>query len=105
MHVAAPPSGEVSLGDLEEVILQQAIHCGRPAASTAFRELARVLTERGRDGETVPPPARSGAAWRSLNHTVRSARPGARARAWPVDSWFGGTLGSANPRSRSRPHE
>lgn len=62
MHVRpALLSGEFSLGDLEEVILQQAIYCGLPAANTAFRELAQVLAEMERDGETVP-PARTGAA-------------------------------------------
>ena len=38
-------SGEFSLADLTEVVLQQAIYCGLPAANTAFRELARVLAE------------------------------------------------------------
>jgi 4-carboxymuconolactone decarboxylase len=46
-------SGEFSLDDMQEVILQQAIYCGLPAANTAFKELARVLEEIERDGQKV----------------------------------------------------
>ena len=47
-------SGEFSLDDLKEVVLQQAIYCGLPAANTAFSELAKVLDELSRDGVTIP---------------------------------------------------
>ena len=47
-------SGDFSLDELKEVILQQAIYCGLPAANTAFKELARVLEEIERDGLTIP---------------------------------------------------
>jgi alkylhydroperoxidase/carboxymuconolactone decarboxylase family protein YurZ len=47
-------SGEFSLADLTEVVLQQAIYCGLPAANTAFRELARVLAELEQEGVDIP---------------------------------------------------
>ena len=46
-------SGEFSLADLTEVVLQQAIYCGLPAANTAFRELARVLAELEQEGADI----------------------------------------------------
>jgi 4-carboxymuconolactone decarboxylase len=46
MHVrAALVEGGFSADDVKEVILQQAIYCGVPAANTAFKEAAEVLAE------------------------------------------------------------
>jgi alkylhydroperoxidase/carboxymuconolactone decarboxylase family protein YurZ len=47
-------SGNFSLEELTEVILQQAIYCGLPAANTAFHELARVLDELEQEGIQIP---------------------------------------------------
>ena len=46
MHVRpALESSEFPLSDLKEVILQQAIYCGVPAANNAFRHLGEILAE------------------------------------------------------------
>jgi 4-carboxymuconolactone decarboxylase len=43
MHArAALVEGGFSLADLKEIVLQQAIYCGIPAANTAFQLLAEV---------------------------------------------------------------
>jgi 3-oxoadipate enol-lactonase/4-carboxymuconolactone decarboxylase len=45
MHVrAAIDSGALSVEEIKEIVLQQAIYCGVPAANTAF-EIVRELTE------------------------------------------------------------
>jgi 4-carboxymuconolactone decarboxylase len=46
MHVrAALTEGGLSRNDVKEVILQQAIYCGVPAANTAFAEAAAAFAE------------------------------------------------------------
>ena len=46
LHVrAALTGGGFSQDDIEEVILQQAIYCGVPAANHAFKEAAEVMAE------------------------------------------------------------
>jgi 4-carboxymuconolactone decarboxylase len=46
LHVrAALTEGGFTADDLKEVILQQAIYCGVPAANHAFKEAAEVLAE------------------------------------------------------------
>ena len=46
MHVrAALVEGGFSANDIKEVILQQAIYCGVPAANHAFKEAAAVMAE------------------------------------------------------------
>ncbi|MEO7039708.1 MAG: 4-carboxymuconolactone decarboxylase [Gemmatimonadaceae bacterium] len=46
MHVrAALASGDISANDVKEIVLQQAIYCGVPAANAAFRVVAGVLAE------------------------------------------------------------
>jgi 4-carboxymuconolactone decarboxylase len=46
MHVrAALASGDLSANDVKEIVLQQAIYCGVPAANAAFRVVSEVLTE------------------------------------------------------------
>ncbi len=44
LHVrAALESGDLDADDLKEVLLQQAVYCGVPAANTAFREAREVI--------------------------------------------------------------
>jgi alkylhydroperoxidase/carboxymuconolactone decarboxylase family protein YurZ len=46
MHVrAALTEGNFTPEDIKEIILQQAIYCGVPAANHAFKEAADVLAE------------------------------------------------------------
>jgi 4-carboxymuconolactone decarboxylase len=48
MHLrAAMAEGGFSADDIEEIILQQAIYCGLPAANHAFKEAAAVMQEAG----------------------------------------------------------
>ena len=48
MHVrAALSEGGFTPADIKEIILQQAIYCGVPAANHAFREAGAVLDELG----------------------------------------------------------
>ncbi len=51
MHVrAAMTEGGFSADDIKEIILQQAIYCGLPAANHAFKEAAEVMKEIGKAG-------------------------------------------------------
>ena len=46
MHVrAALSEGEFSVNDIKEIIMQQAIYCGVPAANHAFKEAAEVIAD------------------------------------------------------------
>jgi 4-carboxymuconolactone decarboxylase len=46
LHVrAALESKDLSIDDVKEVLLQQAIYCGVPAGNTAFREARAVVEE------------------------------------------------------------
>jgi 4-carboxymuconolactone decarboxylase len=46
MHVrAALTEGGFTPDDIKEIILQQAIYCGVPAANNAFKEAAEVIAE------------------------------------------------------------
>ncbi|KAB2883892.1 MAG: 4-carboxymuconolactone decarboxylase [Pseudorhodoplanes sp.] len=48
MHVrAAMVEGGFDADDIKEIILQQAIYCGVPAANHAFKEAGEVLAELG----------------------------------------------------------
>jgi alkylhydroperoxidase/carboxymuconolactone decarboxylase family protein YurZ len=47
---AALESGDLTADDLKEVLLQQAIYCGVPAANTAFREARAIVEEAGKAG-------------------------------------------------------
>jgi 4-carboxymuconolactone decarboxylase len=48
MHVrAALTEGEFTPDDIKEILLQQAIYCGVPAANHAFKEAAAMLQELG----------------------------------------------------------
>ena len=49
LHVrSAVTEGGFSADDVKEIILQQTIYCGVPAANHAFREAAAVLKELGK---------------------------------------------------------
>ena len=51
MHVrAAVVEGGFSPEDLKEIVLQQAIYCGVPAANHAFKEADAVLADVGKAG-------------------------------------------------------
>ena len=46
LHVrAALESNDLSIDDVKEILLQQTIYCGVPAANTAFREAREVIEE------------------------------------------------------------
>ena len=46
MHVrAALSSGDLSASEVKEIVLQQAIYCGVPAANAAFRIVSDVIAE------------------------------------------------------------
>ena len=47
LHVrAALDTGGMTADDIKEILLQQAIYCGIPAANHAFAEVAAILAER-----------------------------------------------------------
>ena len=46
-------SGNFSLAELSEVILQQAIYCGLPAANTALHHLKDLLAELKAEGHVI----------------------------------------------------
>jgi alkylhydroperoxidase/carboxymuconolactone decarboxylase family protein YurZ len=46
MHVrAALAAGDLSANDVSEIVLQQAIYCGVPAANAAYRVVGEVIAE------------------------------------------------------------
>jgi len=45
MHVRPALEGGFPLEEITEMLLQQAIYCGVPAANTAFRHLSEVIEE------------------------------------------------------------
>lgn len=54
MHLRAALEGGMSLQDIEEIFLQQAIYCGVPVANTAFHHLEDIINElRGKGVEIV----------------------------------------------------
>jgi 4-carboxymuconolactone decarboxylase len=48
---AALTEGGFSADDVKEILLQQAVYCGVPAANHAFKEAAEVLAEVGKAGQ------------------------------------------------------
>ena len=49
LHIrGALTEGQFSSSDLQEIILQQAVYCGAPAAHTAMRITSEVLAELGK---------------------------------------------------------
>jgi len=53
MHLAAALEGQMSLADIREVFLQQAIYCGVPVANTAFHHLEDIMKELKSRGVTL----------------------------------------------------
>jgi 4-carboxymuconolactone decarboxylase len=52
MHVrAALSAGDLSADDVKEIVLQQAIYCGVPAANTAFRIVGELVASHESSGE------------------------------------------------------
>jgi len=45
MHLRAALEGGMSLQDIKEIFLQQAIYCGVPVANTAFHHLTDIIDE------------------------------------------------------------
>ena len=45
MHLRAALEGGMSIQDIEEIFLQQAIYCGVPVANTAFHHLEDIINE------------------------------------------------------------
>ena len=49
MHVrSAMTEGGFTQGDIKEILMQQAIYCGLPAANHAFKEASEVMKEIGK---------------------------------------------------------
>jgi 3-oxoadipate enol-lactonase/4-carboxymuconolactone decarboxylase len=48
---AALESGDLSVDDVKEILLQQVIYCGVPAANTAFREAREIAAEAAAKGK------------------------------------------------------
>jgi 4-carboxymuconolactone decarboxylase len=45
MHLRAALEGGMSMADIEEIFLQQAIYCGVPVTNTAFHHLDDIIAE------------------------------------------------------------
>ena len=53
MHLRAALVGQMSLADIKEVFLQQAIYCGVPIANTAYHHLEDIMNELKAKGVTL----------------------------------------------------
>jgi 3-oxoadipate enol-lactonase len=53
MHARAALQADVSLAELQEVLLQAAIYCGVPAANSAFAHMKNVFADLGIDPHAV----------------------------------------------------
>ncbi|WP_418125977.1 carboxymuconolactone decarboxylase family protein (plasmid) [Variovorax sp. 375MFSha3.1] len=53
LHLRAALQSQMSLCDIKEVLLQQAIYCGIPAANTAYHHLSAVLAELATEGTEI----------------------------------------------------
>lgn len=53
LHLRAAMRSQMSLCDIKEVLLQQAIYCGIPAANTAYHHLSAVLAELAAEGTAI----------------------------------------------------
>ena len=60
MHLRAALEGQMSLADIKEVFLQQAIYCGVPIANTAFHHLEAIMAELAAAGVAI----NESATWR-----------------------------------------
>jgi 4-carboxymuconolactone decarboxylase len=53
MHLRAALSDGMSLDDIKEILLQQAIYCGLPVTNTAYHHLNAVIAELTEQGITI----------------------------------------------------
>ena len=53
MHLRAALVGQMSLGDLREVFMQQAIYCGVPITNTAFHHLEEIMNTLKTEGVSI----------------------------------------------------
>ncbi|CAM3861607.1 carboxymuconolactone decarboxylase family protein [Bordetella tumulicola] len=53
MHLRAALQGGMSLADIKEIFLQQAIYCGLPITNTAFHHLEEIMTELQAEGVSI----------------------------------------------------
>ena len=53
MHLRAALEGQMSLSDIKEVFLQQAIYCGVPIANTAHHHLEELMIELKEKGVAI----------------------------------------------------
>jgi alkylhydroperoxidase/carboxymuconolactone decarboxylase family protein YurZ len=54
MHLRSALEDKMSLDDIREIFMQQAIYCGLPIANTAFHHLDDILAELRERGVAVP---------------------------------------------------
>jgi alkylhydroperoxidase/carboxymuconolactone decarboxylase family protein YurZ len=50
MHLKAALRNQMSVQDVQEIFMQQAIYCGLPIANTAFHYLERVIKDLSEEG-------------------------------------------------------
>ena len=53
MHLRAALESQMSIADLKEIFLQQAIYCGVPIANTAFHHLEDLIAELTANGVPI----------------------------------------------------
>ena len=53
LHVRAALAAGFPLSELKEIVLQQAVYCGVPAANTGFAHLAEVMAELHEGGVNI----------------------------------------------------
>lgn len=53
MHLRAALEGQMSIADIKEIFLQQAIYCGVPVANTAFHHLEDLIAELKAGGVSI----------------------------------------------------
>ena len=53
MHLRAALRAGMSLADIKEIFLQQAIYCGLPVTNTAFHHLEDIMAELQADGVAI----------------------------------------------------
>jgi len=53
LHLRAALESQMSLCDIKEVLLQQAIYCGIPAANTAYHHLSEIVAELASNGTII----------------------------------------------------
>ncbi len=53
MHLRAALEGQMSIADIKEIFLQQAIYCGVPISNTAFHHLQDIIEELQAKGITI----------------------------------------------------